>query len=150
MPEEKQSQEVQAPSQPPAVRDKRVVPEGVVPKQAQGYVVAGLAVLILLAVMFSKNHAKTVPKVQAPPPMASSADANQQRIQELEQDLSADQRQSEREQQARNTNPAPATAGYASGGGAGTPAAQSTPVAEPPRDPIADAEKALAFKARFA
>ena len=40
------------------LRDKRVRPEGVVPKQAQGYVVAGLAVLILLAVMFSKNHAK--------------------------------------------------------------------------------------------
>lgn len=148
MPEEKQSQEVQAPSQPPAVRDKRVVPEGAVPKQAQGYVVAGLAVLILLAVMFSKNHAKTAPKVQASPLMASSADANQQRIHELERDLSADQRQSE--QQARNTNPAPATDGYATGGGAGTPATQSTPVAEPPRDPIADAEKALAFKARFA
>ena len=150
MPEEKQSQEVQAPSQPPAVRDKRVMPEGVVPKQAQGYVVAGLAVLILLAVMFSKNHAKTVPKVQASPPMANSADANQQRIQELEQDLSADQRQSEREQQARNANPAPATAGYAAGGSAGSPAAQPTPASEPPRDPIADAEKSLAFKARFA
>ena len=34
------------------LRDKRVRPEGVVPKQAQGYVVAGLAVLILMAVMF--------------------------------------------------------------------------------------------------
>ena len=40
------------------LRDKRIRPEGVVPKQAQGYVVAGLAVLILMAVMFSKNHAK--------------------------------------------------------------------------------------------
>ena len=45
-----------------AVRDKRILPEGVVPKQAQAYVVAGLAVLILLAVMFSKNHAKPAPK----------------------------------------------------------------------------------------
>lgn len=150
MPEEQQSQEFQAPSQPPAIRDKRVVPEGAVPKQARGYVVAGLAVLILLAVMFSKNHAKTAPKVQASPPMAASTDANQQRIQELEQDLSADQRQSEREQQSRNANPAPATGGFGTGGGAGTPAAQLTSAAEPPCDPIADAEKALAFKARFA
>jgi type IV secretion system protein VirB10 len=61
MPEEKQIPEVQAPPPSPALRDKRVLPEGVVPKQAQGYVVAGLAVLILLAVMFSKNHAKPVP-----------------------------------------------------------------------------------------
>jgi type IV secretion system protein VirB10 len=67
MPEEKQTPEVsdvQTSPQPPstpALRDKRVLPEGVVPKQAQGYVVAGLAVLILLAVMFSKNHAKTAP-----------------------------------------------------------------------------------------
>ncbi len=37
------------------LRDKRIRPEGVVPKQAQGYVVAGLAVLILMAVMFSNN-----------------------------------------------------------------------------------------------
>ena len=47
---------------PRAVRDKRILPEGVVPKQAQGYVVAGLAVLILLAVMFSKNHPKPAPE----------------------------------------------------------------------------------------
>jgi hypothetical protein len=40
--------------------------KGVVPKQAQGYVIAGLAVLILLAVMFSKNHAKPAPKDVAP------------------------------------------------------------------------------------
>ena len=49
-----------------ALRDKRIVPEGVVPKQAQGYVVAGLAVLILMAVMFSKNHPKPAAKDTAP------------------------------------------------------------------------------------
>ena len=76
------------------MRDRRVRPEGVVPKQAQGYVVAGLAVLILMAVMFSKNHAKPAAKDAAPASAAVSTDMNQRKIQELQQDLSADQRQS--------------------------------------------------------
>lgn len=153
---ENQASEVQPAAQPPApaVRDKRIAPEGVVPKQAQGYVVSGLALLILLAVMFSKNHARTAPKAPALAPMAASTDANQQRIRELEQDLSADQRQSQQEQQARNNdlpalangaNPAPAPIG--GGAGAAAPLPSTT---APPRDPVADAEKVLAFKARFA
>ena len=52
------------------LRDRRVRPEGVVPKQAQGYVVAGLAVLILMAVMFSKNHSKPAPKESPSSPLA--------------------------------------------------------------------------------
>lgn len=145
-----------APENSSGLRDKRVRPEGVVPKQAQGYVVAGLAVLILMAVMFSKNHAKPVPKETASSPLAASTDMNQRKIQELEQDLSADQRQSQQAQQARNNNvpasginapatnaPTPQTAGVASP----APPPANT---EPPRDPIADAEKAMTFKARFA
>jgi len=145
-----------APENTSGLRDKRVRPEGVVPKQAQGYVVAGLAVLILMAVMFSKNHAKPVPKETASSPLAASTDMNQRKIQELEQDLSADQRQSQQAQQARNNNTsvpainAPATnAPTAQTAGVASPAAQLPPP-EPPRDPIADAEKAMAFKARFA
>jgi type IV secretion system protein TrbI len=148
-----------APENSSGLRDKRVRPEGVVPKQAQGYVVAGLAVLILMAVMFSKNHAKPVPKETASSPLAASTDMNQRKIQELEQDLSADQRQSQQAQQARNNNVpasginAPATnATTPQTAGVASPAAQLPPPAntEPPRDPIADAEKAMAFKARFA
>jgi len=140
------------------LRDKRVRPEGVVPKQAQSYVIAGLAVLILMAVMFSKNHARPVTKDVTPAPVSASTDLNQRKIQELEQDLSADQRQSQQQAQragagtsqagmATNTNPAQP--------GVASPAAQLPPTApvasaEPPRDPVADAERALAFKARFA
>ena len=165
MVEERQTPEVQSPSQPevtvPAVRDKRILPEGVVPKQAQGYVVAGLAVLILLAVMFSKNHPKPTPKEATSSPAAASTDANQRKIQELEQDLSADQRQSQQQAAAQRagTGPLP-TAGMGSAAnsvqpGGAAPAAQLPPPVtaqptEPPRDPVADAEKALAFKARFA
>jgi len=155
-------QDGQAQRQPAqAVRDKRSLPEGVVPKQAQGYVVAGLAVLILLAVMFSKDHPKPTPKEAASSPAAASTDANQRKIQELEQDLSADQRQSQQQAAAQRAGTGPlATAGMGSAAnsvqpGGAAPAAQLPPPVtaqptEPPRDPVADAEKALAFKARFA
>jgi type IV secretion system protein VirB10 len=155
MTEEKQTQQPEAPAATATaqVRDKRILPEGVVPKQAQGYVVAGLAVLILMAILFSKNHARPVPKETAATSTAMSNDVNQQRIRELEQNLSADQRQSQQQQaQAQKEN----AAGPASGNVSATqtsgaaPAAQSQPPVQPPRDPIADAEKALAFKARFA
>ena len=152
MVEEKQTSEPE--SAAPAVRDKRILPEGVVPKQAQGYVVAGLAVLILMAVMFSKNHARPAAKASATSSLAVSTDMNQRKIQELEQDLSADQRQSQQEQKAQisstsNTFAANTTATQTSGGA--SPAVQPLPSAtEAPRDPIADAERALAFKSRFA
>jgi type IV secretion system protein VirB10 len=161
MPEEKRTPEMEAQAASPTtqvpsaqLRDKRVLPEGVVPKQAQAYVVAGLAVLILLAVMFSKNHAKPAPKETASSPVAVSRDANQRKIQELEQDLSADQRQSQEQTQKAGTGSLPATAANGTGPvqTAGTvPVAQSTVTpTEKPRDPVADAEKALVFKARFA
>ncbi len=153
--EEKQTQQQDTTEVMPGaqVKDKRVLPEGVVPKQAQGYVVAGLAVLILMAVLFSKNHARTVPKEPVSSPTAVSNDMNQQKIRELEQDLSADQRQSQQQQaQAQKENPAGPGSGSAPSiqTGSGASAAESQQPAQPPRDPIADAEKALAFKARFA
>jgi len=138
------------------VKDKRARPEGVVPKQAQGYVMAGLAVLILMAVMFSKNHAKPAQKDTASSPLAVSTDANQRKIQELEQDLSADQRQSQQQTRGVNTTTTPvataSTINPATGQPAGTaaPAIQLPPPTEPPRDQVADAEKAMAFRARFA
>jgi type IV secretory pathway VirB10-like protein len=147
-----------SPDNTSGVRDKRAKPEGVVPKQAQGYVMAGLAVLILMAVMFSKNHAKPAPKDTASSPLAVSTDANQRKIQELEQDLSADQRQSQQQARTNGAVPVANASGTNAGmqaNGVAAPAAQLPPPAaaqpvEPPRDTVADAEKALAFKARFA
>jgi type IV secretion system protein TrbI len=146
------SPEAQSPSA--QLRDKRIVPEGVVPKQAQGYVIAGLAVLILMAVMFSKNHAKPAAKDTASGPLAMSTDVNQRKIQELEQDLSADQRQSQQQATAQKT----ASDSTAPGGtpspmqpnGIPAPMAALPSATAPPSDPVADAEKALAFKSRFA
>src|ERR1700734_2504813 len=108
MAEEKQTApiEPQPPETSTALRDKRIIPEGVVSKQAQGYVIAGLAVLILMAVMFSKNYAKPAANDVPSGPLAMSTDVNQRKIQELEQDLSADQRQSQQQALAqKNMSP---------------------------------------------
>jgi type IV secretory pathway VirB10-like protein len=159
MPEEKQTApiEPQPPEITPVLRDKRVTPEGVVPKQAQGYVIAGLAVLILMAVMFSKNHAKPAAKISDSAQLAASTDMNQRKIQELEQDLSADQRQTLQQAQRANAAALPgmSTTTNPAQSGVASPATQLPPPVvaqptEPPRDPVVDAEKALAFKARFA
>jgi len=160
MADEKQTSPIESqalPSSPQetttALRDKRSTPEGVVPKQAQGYVIAGLAVLILMAVMFSKNHAKPAAKDTASAPLAVSTDMNQRKIQELEQDLSADQRQSQQQAQRTGVTGAPAeTATNPVQTSVASPATQLLPpsAAESARDTIADAEKAMAFKARFA
>ena len=48
----------------PRLRDRTVRPEGTLPKQAQTYVIAGVSVVILLAVMFSKNHAQSAAKTE--------------------------------------------------------------------------------------
>jgi type IV secretion system protein TrbI len=145
-----------APENASGLRDRRIRPEGVVPKQAQGYVVAGLAVLILMAVMFSKNHAKPAAKDAAPASVAVSTDMNQRKIQELEQGLSADQRQSQQQAMAQKTmgsNSAVTPTGAPAAmqpNGSTVPMTPLPPPTEPPRDPVADAEKAMAFKARFA
>jgi type IV secretion system protein VirB10 len=150
MAEEKQTQqpEVFEATSTAQVRDKRILPEGVVPKQAQAYVVAGLALLILMAVLFSNDHTRPAPKESAPAPASVSNDMNQQRIHELEQDLSADQRQIQ--QQAQEQKSGAASASGAAQSSNVNSDGQSQAPAQPPRDPIADAEKALAFKARFA
>jgi type IV secretion system protein VirB10 len=155
MPEQKQTSPTDnaAPSSgdTPELRDRRPNPEGVVPKQSQAYVMAGLAMLILLAVLFSKNQAKPAAKPSAATPAVFSNDANQRNIEELKRDLSEEQRKSEQQAQALKT---------AGGGATSPPAGAVQPStspnnnvqaqAEPPRDPLKDAERALVFKARFA
>jgi type IV secretion system protein VirB10 len=150
MPEEKAIPDIQPAA---AVRDSRKLPEGVVPKQAQGYVIAGLAVLILMAVMFSKNHAKPAAKESAQVPMAVSNDMNQRKIRELEQDLSADQKQSQQQPKAAATGITPttnATSAVQPTSGTSAPTVPMPPASDPPRDPVKDAERELAFKSRFA
>lgn len=147
---------VQEPEQSvPVLRDTRRKPTGVVPKQAQTYVVVGLALLILFAVMFSKPRPKPAASQPAVTPTMDNTEVNARRIEELKQDLNQEQRQSELAQKA--TTSAGSTAAIPSnsaGGIAASPQADSAQplpaTTEPPRDPIVDAEKAIAFKSRFA
>lgn len=154
MTDEKQTSELEAQPvlQSAPLRDKRIVPEGVVPKQAQAYVVAGLAVLILMAVLFSKNHAKPAAKAVTPPSPTVSNDMNQRKIEQLEQNLNDAQRQTQQQAQAAKVNAGAGTSPAAPGNVAtANPAPVAAPTAtEAPRDPLADAERALVFKARFA
>ena len=153
MSEEKEIPETQSsvpsPGTASAVHDQRTQPPGVVAKQSQSYLIAGLSVVILLAVLFSKNHAK--PAAKPLPAAAASTEANaeasQRNVARFEEDLTAEQRQGEAQRQAAASTNLP------SGGQTGTATgtyAQRPLDNQPPRDPIADAEKALAFKSRFA
>jgi type IV secretory pathway VirB10-like protein len=109
-----------------SLRDRRIKPEGVVPKEAQGYLIAGLSVLILLAVLFSKNHNNSGAKATWNASEAMSNDANQRKIQELEEKLTEDQRQSQGRAQGERMPTSPNTI-----------APQVPPQAEAPHDPFA-------------
>jgi len=137
-------------SRTPEVRDRRSLPEGVVSKQSQAYLIVGLSVLILLAVMFSNNRTKPTAKPSAASPTVVSTDANQRSIEELKHDLGEEQRKSE--EQAQSQKPAGSgPSSSTSGGTQTTPPNYNIPAhVEPPRDPVKDAERALSFKARFA
>ena len=151
MPEEKETPEIQpsvpSPSTASAVHDQRTQPPGVVAKQSQSYLIAGLSVVILLAVLFSKNHAKPAVKTLPSASTAPTSEASQRNIERFQEDLTAEQRQVEAQRQAAaSTNLRP-------GGQNGTVTGtypQRPLDNQRPRDPIADAEKALAFKSRFA
>jgi type IV secretory pathway VirB10-like protein len=142
---QKLPQSAQLPNAP--LRDQRTQPPGVVAKQSQSYLIAGLSVVILLAVLFSKNHAKPAAKPLAPVSNAPTSEASQRNIERFQQDLTAEQRQVEAQRQAAaNANLPPGE----QNGTATVTNIQRPLDNQPPRDPIADAEKSLAFKSRFA
>jgi type IV secretion system protein VirB10 len=105
--------------------------------------------------MFSNNHAKTAPATVPPTTASFSNDANARKIAELEQNLTAEQRQSQQQarQQGQKTGGAELAAVNAAALQAGVPTAppsQLPATTEPKRDPVVDAERAMEFKARFA
>ena len=128
---------------PPAVSDHRVQPEGVVPKQAQTYVIAGLALVILPAVLFSKNHAQPAAKRSPQENAALAPEANRQRIEALTEDLN--QKQATLAALHAQQNGASDTTAPAVGMGNGA----SGQPAQPPRDAVKGAERELEFRSRF-
>ena len=147
---EEQPQETRA---IPDLLDRRKWPEGVVPKQSQTYLIVGLSVLILLAVLFSNKHAqKPVEKPSAAGAPVVSTDANQRKIEELKQELSSEQKQvssSPAPSAAASSNTAPANAATLQQQQMAY-APQPTGSSTPQQDPVKEAEKALNFKSRFA
>jgi len=136
---------------PGKLLDRRKKPEGVVPKQSQAYVIAGLAVMILLAVMFSKQH----PKPAAKPVTTAATPApelNERKIADLKEGLNTAQRESEQAAHLANGMMAGSPNGLAGTNNiaAQQAGAQPLPAQDQHRDAIADAERELAFKARFA
>ncbi len=138
------------PTRPSRLMDKRPTPEGVVSKQSQAYVMAGLTVLILFAVLFSKSRQRT-PAPSAPPSSAYAAPSqvNERKIQDLKDELNKAQRSSELETQSLASPSAATTLPTTPSVSSVAPLSQLPPP-DVQRDPIADAEKQIAFKARFA
>jgi type IV secretion system protein TrbI len=125
----------------PELRDRREKPEGVVAKQSQAYVVVAVTVVILLAVLFSNHRAKPAKPAASTPLWAESVPMNNQAaIQQLQHELSEQQRQAQQEQAHAANNTATADK---------QTQRTTTHAEEKQRDPIADAERALKFKARF-
>lgn len=138
----------------PRLRDRTVRPEGTLPKQAQTYVVAGVSVVILLAVMFSKNHAQSAGKSPRKEPTVVITEGNDKKISDFGQEMTEEQRAAQKTQlekqmnaEARSldvTSPQTQSAeAQHAGSMPGTPTA-------PPPDPIVQHERELAYNSRFA
>jgi type IV secretion system protein VirB10 len=110
-----------------------------------------LAVVILLAVLFSKNQTRPAAKTPPAAPAAMSTEVNQRNIEELQRDLTEQQKKSEQTAQLQKAGSAGTAASQPPSGSTQTSAVSNVPPqTEPPRDPVKDAERAIAFKARFA
>lgn len=148
-------------SSEPSLRDKTPRPEGTIPKQAQTYVIVGVSVVIVLAVMFSKNHTQPATKAQQKEPTVAITDGNDKKIGEFGQEMTERQRNAEKahlesEMQAQANGLQSASASQANissqpvdpqrPGATQSAATQSAP----PPDPIVEHERELAYNSRFA
>jgi type IV secretory pathway VirB10-like protein len=138
--------------QPPKLRDKMVRPEGAIPKQAQTYVIAGVALVIVAAVMFSNNHAQPAVKTQRKEPAMLITEGNDKKISDFAQDLSDEQRAAQKAQLEKQLNAEALSIGPSS-----TPAktldaqgGSTTAAPQPPPDPLVQHERELAYNSRFA
>jgi type IV secretion system protein VirB10 len=142
------------PEEQPKLRDRTVKPEGTLPKQAQTYVIAGVSVVILLAVMFSKNHSQSAVKTERKEPTVLITEANDRKISDFGQEMTDEQRAAQKAElekqmnaQARSLESAPQKLPLSDPQQAGS--MQGTqPV--PPPDPLVAHERELAYNSRFA
>jgi type IV secretion system protein TrbI len=140
--------------EPPKLRDRTVRPEGTLPKQAQTYVIAGVSVVILLAVMFSKNHAQSAAKTERKPTVVIT-EGNDKKISDFGQEMTDEQRAAQKAQlekqmnaQARSLESVSPQMQSANAPQVGS--MQGTQQTAPPPDPIVQHERELAYNSRFA
>jgi type IV secretory pathway VirB10-like protein len=156
------TEQTQAPEQQPdgpRLRDRTVKPEGTIPKQAQTYVIVGVSIVIVLAVLFSNKHAQPAAKNQRKEPTVVITEGNDRKISDFGQEMTNEQRAAQKAQlekqmqaQARSLESASVmqpgdTRQFVGPQYAGS--AQSAPPTPPP-DPIVQHERELAYSSRFA
>lgn len=143
----------------PKLRDKTVKPEGTIPRQAQTYVIVGVSIVIVLAVLFSNKHAQPAAKNQRKEPTVVITEGNDKKISDFGQEMTDEQRaaqkaQLEKQMQAQvrsleSTSVMQPGDTRQSVGPQYAGSAQNAPPAPPP-DPIVQHERELAYNSRFA
>ena len=138
----------------PKLRDRTVKPEGTLPKQAQTYVIAGVSVVILLAVMFSKNYTQSATKKERKEPTVLITEGNDRKISDFGQEMTDEQRAAQKAQlerqmnaQARSFESVSQQIPLSDAQQAGRCKARSQ---SPPPDPLIAHERELAYNSRFA
>jgi len=154
-----QTEPIEQQPEAPRLRDRTVKPEGTIPKQAQTYVIVGVSIVIVLAVLFSNKHAQPAAKNQPKESTVVITEGNDRKISDFGQEMTNEQRAAQKAQlekqmqaQARNLESASVmqpgdTRQFVGPQYAGS--AQNAP-ATPPPDPIVQHERELAYNSRFA
>src|SRR5258708_1449929 len=152
------TEQTQAPEQQPdgpRLRDRTVKPEGTIPKQAQTYVIVGVSIVIVLAVLFSNRQAQPAAKNQRKEPTAVITEGNDKKISDFGQEMTDEQRAAQKAQlekqlnaQARGLESISPQTQSADAQHVG--AMQGTQQTALPPDPIAQHEREVAYNSRFA
>src|SRR5713101_3171240 len=139
----------------PKLRDRTVQPEGTIPKQAQTYVIVGVSIVIVLAVLFSNKHAQPGAKNQRKEPTVVITEGNDKKISDFGQEMTDEQRAAQKAQlekqmnaQARSLESVSPQTQPADAQHVGS--MQGTQTTAPPQDPIVQHERELAYNSRFA
>src|SRR6266851_8650298 len=82
----------------PKLRDRTVKPEGAIPKQAQTYVIIGVSIVIVLAVLFSNRHTQPAAKSQRKEPTVLITEGNDKKISDFGQEMTDEQRAAQKAQ----------------------------------------------------
>jgi type IV secretion system protein VirB10 len=137
------------------VQDKTRLPEGVISRRAQQYLVLGIAVVIVLVALFSRNRQPRVVAATPSSAMPQVREGNERKLADYREELAAQQRAADSAhalpQLPPPSNPiqgANATTANGKYSGVGQTDERTTNAQE--RDPIADADRQRSYTSRFA